>query len=240
MSEQEDIELLAGEYVLGTLDATERNLVNQRRKIEPELDAKIVAWEHHLSPLIEKIEAAAPRGDLLASILKSIEQGEIKPANVSDLKIIQLRKQVTRWRMGAIGAGALAAALATFLVMQQPLPGLEDQKFIAVFQDDDVPPRFVMSVDLNKRVLTIRPVAASLPEGKTFQLWIKAEPLGPDPKSLGLLDLPEQPFQKGLQQYDGKLLQNATFGISVEPIGGSPTGRPSKGALHGTLIRANF
>ena len=53
MSEPEDIEGLAGEYVLGTLDPAERARVASQRERDPELDAAITLWERRLSPLDE-------------------------------------------------------------------------------------------------------------------------------------------------------------------------------------------
>jgi len=95
-----------------------------------------------------------------------------------------------------------------------------------------------MSVDLASREITIRAITADRQAGKTYQLWILAEPLGPVPRSLGLLEDGTAPTRKTLSGFDPALLQNATFGISVEPPGGSPTGRPTGPALHGKLLQA--
>lgn len=240
MSEREEKEILAAEYALGTLDADDRQSVDARRLQEADLNKDIEAWEQRLSPLLETVADDAPRDDLFADIERAIDAGAADSSTDPGAQIITLRRQVTRWRIGAISAGAIAASLIAFMLVPQLLAPKSEQTFVAVFQDGDVPPRFVMSVDLDKRTLTISPVAASLPEGKTFQLWIKADSLGPDPQSLGLLDAPGRPTQKKLREFGKDLLQKATFGISVEPTGGSPTGRPSPGALHGKLIPAVF
>ncbi|MFI4996795.1 MAG: hypothetical protein ACHQAQ_13565, partial [Hyphomicrobiales bacterium] len=60
MSDDDEIEALAGEYVLGTLDAAERASVAARRRREPALDAAIEAWEHRLAPLDEETQAIEP------------------------------------------------------------------------------------------------------------------------------------------------------------------------------------
>ena len=54
MTEEDDIDGLAGEYVLGSLDATERRLVDARRRTDASLDAAIVAWERRLGPLNDR------------------------------------------------------------------------------------------------------------------------------------------------------------------------------------------
>ena len=45
MTESDEIDVLAGEYVLGTLDAAERAAAQAQRRRNPALDAAIVAWE---------------------------------------------------------------------------------------------------------------------------------------------------------------------------------------------------
>ena len=62
---QDNIDDLAAEYVLGTLDAAERVAVAARRLREPALEAAIQVWERRLSPLNdlvrkENIPAIAP------------------------------------------------------------------------------------------------------------------------------------------------------------------------------------
>jgi len=239
MTEREDMDMLAAEYVLGTLDAEERNAVSARRQREGELDSAIMEWENRLAPMLAQVGDAAPRADLLADIQKTIEErsagGDMAGSNV-----VALRRQVSRWRALAMGATALAASLVGVMVFSSTIFPPANQQFVAVFQDGDAPPRFVLSINLETRELTVRPVAAELPEGKTYQLWIKADQLGPSPQSLGLLDKPERPTRKELRQFDPMLLQKATFGISIEPEGGSKTGKPSAGALHGKLIPATF
>lgn len=242
MTERDEKDLLASEYVLGTLDEGERAEVAARRQRESDLDRSIGEWEERLAPLLAHVDEATPREDLLERIQERIAEGDsadrATAGAVADLTALQRR--VSRWRGIALAASTLAAGLAAFIVYGEAVRPPVQQQFIAVFQDGDKPPRFIMSINLKTRELTVRPVAAELPEGKTFQLWIKADPLGPDPKSLGLLDTPESPTRKQLDQFDPKLLQNATFGISLEEAGGSKTGKPSPGALHGKLIPASL
>lgn len=238
MTDRDDKEMLAAEYVIGTLDDAERAEVAARRQRESDLDEAINEWDERMSPLLARVGDAVPRADLFESIQEKIEAGRspdgaAKEA-VADITVLQSR--ISRWRMAAISASAVAAGLAGFILYKDALQPPVDQRFVAVFQEGDQPPQFVLSINLETRVLKIRPVAAKSHPGKTYQLWIKADPLGPDPKSLGLLDRPENPTSKQLQQFDPDLLQRATFGISLEEEGGSKSGKPSPGALHGKLI----
>ena len=54
MTEDDDIDGLAGEYVLGSLSADERREVGSRRRADRALEAAIGAWEQRLAPLIDR------------------------------------------------------------------------------------------------------------------------------------------------------------------------------------------
>ncbi len=251
MTGRDDIDMIAAEYVLGTLDASERGAVSERRLREPDLAAAISAWERRLAPLDAGTEPVQPPAVLLARIEHSIDQAgtNYRPGHASteaqfgaepvkSAIVLQLERRVARWRRAAIAASALAASLVLAVGLREVVEPRGAQNFVAVFQKDDAQPAFLMSVNLATRELTIRPVTADRQVGKAYQLWILAEPLGPVPQSLGLLEDALLPTRKTLSSFEPALLQNATFGISVEPPGGSPTGRPSGPALHGKLLPA--
>ena len=71
MSEEEK-DGLAAEYVLGTLDASERSLVDARRKTDASLSASIEAWQRRLAPLSDRMPGVAPPSHLLDGILSRI------------------------------------------------------------------------------------------------------------------------------------------------------------------------
>ena len=66
MTESDEIDVLAGEYVLGTLDAAERAAAQAQRRRNPALAAAIVAWEARLAPLADWVPPVAVSKGLLA------------------------------------------------------------------------------------------------------------------------------------------------------------------------------
>jgi anti-sigma-K factor RskA len=106
-----------------------------------------------------------------------------------------------------------------------------------VFQKDDASPAFLLTVDLDKRQLSVQRVAAEPQSAKSYQLWIASEKIGVAPRSLGLIEAKDASTQRTLATYDRATVEDATFGISLEPAGGSPTGRPTGPALHAKLIK---
>lgn len=234
--------MLAAEFVLGTLDARERESVARRRQHDPELDSLIRAWEERLAPLGDEVDAVAPDPKLLAAIERRIEaveagasgQTEAARAEAENAQVATLRKRVRYWQWSTGLATAASLVLAVVLVA---LFGREpaEQPFVAVFQQNDQQPAFMLTVDLASQRVHVRPVTAEPLTGKSYQLWIKADSLGPTPRSVGVLDDDLTVAPDALNQYAPELLKSATFGISVEPEGGSPTGQPTGPAIHGYL-----
>lgn len=243
--EPTSIDTLAAEYVLGTLDKDERNAVELRRLEEPLLEQAIINWQNRLAVLNDYVPEASPRENLLASIEAKLDvrsdgnvahNALLRSESASVLDMQAMRIKLKRWRLAAVSSSALAACLIVFLVVKPPveLSSQASAPFVAVFQADDQQPAFIMSLDINTRELTVRPVSAKGLTGKTYQLWIKSDEIGPIPHSLGVLSDIKTPTQKHIQ-YDSAVIRHATFGISVEPKGGSPTGVPTGPAIHGTL-----
>lgn len=242
MTEHDEIDSAAAEYVLGTLDASERASVAARRLRDTRLNAAIFDWERRLAPLDEAGAEIAPPPGLFQKIEARLQAAEAAPsvrphAEIGNL-VTQLEKRVARWRRTAIVTSLMAACLAFVVVARDTLFPPSPQSFVAVFQKDDVLPAFLLSIDLVSRELTIRPVSATQQPGKTYQLWIVTEQTGPKPHSLGLLADASEPTRKTLASFEPAVLRQATFGISVEPAGGSPTGTPTGPALHGKLYPA--
>ena len=94
----------------------------------------------------------------------------------------------------------------------------------------------MLSVDVDKRMVTVRRVAAEQLPDKTYQLWIATEP-GARPRSLGLITNADYTERATLSEYDPAIIRNATFGISIEEPGGSQTGLPSGSPIHAKLLQ---
>jgi anti-sigma-K factor RskA len=116
------------------------------------------------------------------------------------------------------------------------IPSARPAQFVAVFQKDEQSPAFVMSVDVEKRIVTVRQVAAERLADKSYQLWIATAP-GAAPRSLGVLGNDDFTVRATLASFDPAVINNATYGISLEPLGGSPTGQPTGPVIHAKLLQ---
>src|SRR5262245_9881586 len=231
MTERDEIDVLAGEYVLGTLAAEERAAAHAQRRSNPALDAAIAAWEGRLAPLADWVAPVAVPQDLLAKIEARL------PVADHPARIVALERHAQRWRRVAIATSALAACLLLAIGVRELSRPQLAATYVAVFQKDDASPAFLLSVDLATRVLSVRPVAAEPLAGKSYQLWIASDRSGGVPKSLGLIEAKQVGTQRALAEYDRASVERATFGISLEPAGGSPTGRPTGPAFHAQPLK---
>jgi anti-sigma-K factor RskA len=216
-----DDDFAAAEYVLGTLDASERATLAARRLREAELDEAIRAWEEWLAPLAEAAPEIEPPRDLLPEIEARIRGAAIEtPANAA---IVALERRITRWRAAAIAASLVAGVLAIGFVARETSRRSVPHEYVAILQKDAASPAFAVTVNLDKQELTVRPVAAQAPPGKSYELWIIDAKLGA--RSLGVIG--DTPRGASLSAYDPSVISGATYAVTVEPPGGSPTGQPS-------------
>jgi anti-sigma-K factor RskA len=222
-----DDDFAAAEYALGTLDPSERATLAARRVREPELDQAIRAWEARLAPLAEAAPAIEPPRDVLAAIEARIGASPSAAgpsAPQPDSSVVALRRSVSLWRSAAIAASVVAAMLAIGFVVRESTREAVPHEFVAILQKDAGSPAIEVTVNLDRRELTVRPVAAQAPPGKSYELWIIDAKLGA-PRSLGVIG--DTGRAANLSAYDPAVVENATYAVTVEPPGGSPDGKPS-------------
>ncbi|MEQ1651213.1 MAG: anti-sigma factor [Hyphomicrobium sp.] len=224
MNEHDDIDGLAAEYVLGTLDASERASVAARRPREAALNRAIVDWERRLAPLNTAIRDVAPPAGTFAKIEQRLSK--TGPKLGSSATVTDLTRRLKIWRTTALAASALAASLILTLGALQYMPKPKTKNLVAVLQKDATSPAFLVSVNVDDRVMTVRPIAAKHEAGKSFELWIIHDSLG-QPKSLGVIDEAQPTKGATLASYKTDVIEGSTYAVTLEPEGGSPSGAPT-------------
>jgi anti-sigma-K factor RskA len=108
MTEDDDIDGLAAEYVLGSLDPADRAQVDARRRTDASLAAAVDAWQRRLAPLSDLVPGEVPPPHLFERILSQIPgSGESADAT----KVTPFRTRPGRRVVLAIAPPALAACL---------------------------------------------------------------------------------------------------------------------------------
>ncbi|HEY8564045.1 MAG TPA: anti-sigma factor [Beijerinckiaceae bacterium] len=234
MSEDER-EIRAGEYALGTLRGAERAAFERLLAGDPALREKVRLWAERLAPLGAGIAPVVPPPELWSRVEAAIAA---PPASAvlpfpDRMGLEALRRSRARWRAGAIGAGSLAAALALAFGLERFLaPPAAQGTFIAAVNRGGDLPALLIRVDPRSGTVQVRPVAAETPQGHSLELWSVAA--GAAPRSLGTLDDPAA--RHSLPQ--GVSPDGLTLAVSVEPKGGSPTGAPTGPVVYsGRLVR---
>ncbi|WP_068305235.1 anti-sigma factor domain-containing protein [Pararhodobacter sp. CCB-MM2] len=215
-----DDEMLAAEYAMGLLEDKEYLAVRARVSRDQGFAAKVAAWEAQLSQMadLDPIAASvAAREDLMERLF---------PAP---------RRRLVRQRLGlwqALTGSAIAAALLlTFMVFQPNERATPLQLYAAQIVSREGDFRVVALVDMQSDEVILARTAGAAPGGRILQVW--AHGPGEPAQSVGLwpegdnvrLRLPAE-----IAAVQGVL----TLGVSEEPPGGSPTGRPS-GRVFGTV-----
>jgi len=217
---------LAGEYVLGTLDAARRRAVQARLADEPALQAAVLAWEERLLPLTELAEPATPSTHLWWRIERSLDALTTPAPRPRPAAPPWWRNwhSLPLWRALAAGGFATAAVLASVLVMREMEPPPATRFMVVLVAPDDKAPGWVVQAGTSSRIELIPLGSVEVPADKALQFWTKADGWS-GPVSLGLVT----PGQR-LDVPAGKLpaLQpNQLFELTLEPRTGSPTGKPT-------------
>jgi anti-sigma-K factor RskA len=222
--------LLAGEYVLGTLTADERAEAARRLQDDPAFRAEVEDWQRRLLPLTASVAPVAPAPTVWRAVERAIA-GRPAPAN-DNLGLLAMSR--ARWRSAAVALGALAAALALFVADRDFLrpPAPAGASYVAAVNRGGDLPALIVRVDLATHSVSVRPVEAEAPAGKSLELWYVAA--GQSPKSMGVI---QQGRGIRMAAPADMPVKDTILAVSVEPPGGSPTGAPTGPVIYkGQLI----
>lgn len=229
-------QVLAAEYVLGTLHGRARRRFSRLLGTDAALLAEVRIWEARLAELNHGIAAVTPRAVVWASLAHQINalrkvtpiRAAAAPAPRADL-----------WRSWALLSTAASAILGLALwqqlqkppqvitktetvrvevLVQAPLP------YVAMLQPAGSEAKWKVSLYPEKGLIKVVTDGHYLIDenAKSLELWVVAKD---GPHSLGLLPTQgdgEMPMPK-----DIKVEGDLTLAISLEPRGGSPTGKPT-------------
>ena len=216
-------ETLAMDFALGTLGREERRAAEARLRSDPAFRTLVEAWQNDLSPLDDETALVTPPPGVWAGIV-----AEIAPAKpvVAPPARASLWNSLALWRSLAL-AGTAAAAIAVTQIGPRPdAPGAPPQLLVAALADADGKPLLSAAYDPLRGTVVLTPATQRTDaEGKSPELWV-IEGDKP-PRSLGVIDI-HGPNAHAIssKQLTG-LAPGSVLAISIEPLGGSPTGLPT-------------
>ena len=161
MAAGDDLDLLAAEYVLGALAPDERAAAERRLLDNPDLAARVAAWQMRLAPLAEDLAPVAPRPQVWQQIRRSLTAARREPR-------VPWWRRLGLWRGWAgIATAAALGLLAMVVTAPSPAPGL-----VAVLTAADGRPVWLVSAAADEAALGARQLADSLQPGRVPELWL--------------------------------------------------------------------
>jgi len=209
----------AAELALGLLEGEERGAALRRVLAEPGFAAQVEWWRSRLAVLFDLWPEQTAPPHLAARIEASLD-GTPAPAKTNRFA----------WPALAAVTSAIAASLLLFVMVRpeptvpvsQPIPVARPTSVLVAMLGDAKSPVAAVYDPANGALRVA--AGPGVPNARVAQLWV----IGGDgvPHSLGLLSgRPTSLAPKGVDR--GRIAPGATLAISVEPLGGSPTGLPT-------------
>lgn len=207
------LDALCGEYLVGTLRGPARRRFERALREEPRVAARLRHWQDMAPRYSMKAQARPPR-----RVWSRLE----KELGLADYRIPWHRRR-DFWASVAALAASVVLVIAFVIQIEEPARGLVE---IAQLSAKDQPVRVSAQRSTDGATLALRATRAMVAgTNQSYELWlIPAE--GGDPISLGVLGALDARLVIAESQRQ-RLRAGATLAVSVEPTGGSPTGKPT-------------
>lgn len=229
-------DLRAGEYVLGVLDAHERQRAQARIEAEPAFAQLVDAWEQRFSAFLRGIEPVAAPAHVWPRIRTQLGWSPVAGAHRG------VWQSVGFWRGATAAAVAVAAAVVVFVtqapvpvptptpapvpVVAAPAPAPTVARAVTTLAHDDGSPAYLATIDARAGTVQLVPVpAAADSEGRVPELWLIPE--GEAPRSLGVVTTDKAHTIDVPDDLRRALTAGSLLAISLEPPGGAPQGTPT-------------
>lgn len=219
-------DLRAAEYTLGVLDAQARTAAEVRMASDPAFAAEVARWEALLAPLADGIPEQEPSAGVWRGVSDRIEAGAPPPASRPPPGPVAARPFLARprtWWGAGVAAAAAVLALAILLPRSSQPDVVMAARLAAPTAAVGSGAVYVANLDLARGDLVVTPAMARPIPGRVPELWLIPDGGGPIPLGLVAFDRPTRfSVASGLGS-PGRV----TLAVSIEPPGGSPTGKPT-------------
>ncbi|AYC99470.1 anti-sigma factor [Neorhizobium sp. NCHU2750] len=217
-------QLLAGEYVLGVLPHAERRNVEARMREDRQFAAMVANWQENLSSFDGDYGEEMPPSKAFSRIEARLFSAKAarQPVRLPG----RMWNSLALWRGLTLASLALLAVYASFQsgwIGELP----SSQTLVAQLSGDAANPVGMMArYDSGNGQLQLLPVAARAADAHSLQLWLVPDN-GGAPVSLGVLPQTGESSVRIPVGLRPRLKNGVTLAVSVEPVGGSPTGQPT-------------
>jgi anti-sigma-K factor RskA len=246
-------ERLASEYVLGTLGGGARRRFQTWLANDAALRQTVDEWETRLSPMAVSVREVAPPKSVWLGVEKRI--GARAPSAGQAATKPSLWESLSFWRGLGLGASGCAAALMAFVAFRpaqvievpkiqivektverivekpvqvaMPMDGTRpwQPSYVATLFDDTGKTKIMIYAGRKANEMWIK-YEGNMPTDQSLQIWGIDKQGKPD-ASLGIIRTTGKDTMKIEGGAEKMLLPYPQLAVTMEPMGGSPTGKPS-------------
>jgi anti-sigma-K factor RskA len=238
LSDPEDRAVACAEFVLGTLDDADRSRLLAAMEEDESLQREVGFWQDRLLSLYKDVAPVEPTADVWHQVDAALDREPIPASDTSPFvppaailpeaarrrknKNARLWQRLGFWR-GLSGLSMVFALLLSLLFIMR-LAEPPEATYVAVLQSAEKQVAWIVKIDRTGPV-KIAPLSdlGPIPKGKAWELWTKGKDVS-SPTSLGLLEPGPNEIPREVLPY---LEEDQLFEVSLEPEGGSPTGKPT-------------
>lgn len=226
-------DLLAGEFVLGVLDAAQRRALQARIDSDRDFALRVADWERRLAPWLDSIEPLQAPSQVWERVCADLGWRGGAPARVSFWESLRL------WRAATVISLLIAVAAIVWVGQRQPpeLP-MSAANIVTPLAHDDGTPGWLASVDPVQGTVLLVPVpTAPDAQGRVPELWLI--PAGKAPRSLGRVWIDKSDTVRVPADIRAALVAGSVLAVSLESVSGIPHAAPTgpivaKGAIQPT------
>lgn len=214
--------LLAAEYALGTLRGPARRRFERLAQGDAGLRAELRFWETRLATLARALPPVPPPPTAWISLQKRMASGNTVPIRR------EAPKPVPLWRIAAGIAAALVVVTVVMLSQKPSAPNVAATQagptYVAQLKLSESSMQWTVRLNPAKGEMTAA-ASGEYPQlgSHSLELWCILPHAAPMP--LGLLPMHGQNRMPMPKELAG--VSDMTLAVSLEPVGGSPTGAPT-------------
>lgn len=211
-SAAQEMDTLAGEYVLGLTPVEDEGTVRALLRNDPAFAVAVAQWQERLVAMTDDIAAVKPPRKARARLHKRLFGSTRNPAY----------KTALAWQIISFAALGFAAYISFFDLTPNTPPSAP--MFATQISNADEGLSVLAVYDPARGGISVNRSEGRARPGRVLELWAIAP--NSDPVSLGVL--PEEQSARVILPDDlAAVAGMLTFAISDEPRGGSPTGAPT-------------
>ena len=230
---RERLDRLAAEFALGTSPPRVRRRLATIARRDRAVASALSEWERRIAVLADRIPATTPPPRVWRNIEMRLG---LEPDRVPAREAGWLRR-IAFWR--ALSIASLIGIIVLGVTEWRRARVAGPAPLVVVLSGADAKVGLIATATRGERYLTLKTVGNATPgQDKAFELW--ALPQAGAPQPLGVIPLGSVVRVPLKNPVDETLSNISTLAVSVEPPGGSPSGKPTGPVVYSGAVERMY